>query len=204
MRPSAESLDVSRETFERLTLYAALLERWNPRINLVAKSTLPDLWARHIVDSLQVFRAFQGNASLWADLGSGGGFPGLVVAIAAAEAGQPGLVTLVESDQRKAAFLRTVIRETGLNATVIAERIEKADPLNAEVLSARALADLGKLLGYAARHLAPEGVCLFQKGKNWRSEVQSAREAWQFSYDALPSTTESDAVVLKIKGLSRV
>ncbi|UYV37316.1 16S rRNA (guanine(527)-N(7))-methyltransferase RsmG [Rhodobacteraceae bacterium D3-12] len=202
--PSAASLDVSRETFERLELYAALLAKWNPRINLVAKSTIPDLWTRHIVDSLQVFRVFDGTATHWADLGSGGGFPGLVIAIAAAETGNPASTTLVESDQRKATFLRTVIRETGIKAEVIAERIEAVSPLNADVISARALADLGKLMGYAAPHLALGGVCLFQKGKNWKSEVQTAREAWQFSYDALTSTTESDAVVLKIKGLSRV
>ena len=204
MIPSAFDLDVSRETFDRLAHYADLLQKWNPRINLVAKSTLPNLWSRHFVDSLQVFRALDGVAPLWADLGSGGGFPGLVIAISAQDRGEPKNVSLVESDQRKAAFLRTVIRETGISASVIAERIEKTAPLGANIISARALADLSKLFELSHRHLAPDGQCFFQKGKNWRSEVQSAREAWQFSYDALPSTTESDAVILKIKGLSRV
>ena len=204
MIPEASALDVSRETFHRLEIYAELLRKWNPRINLVAKSTLDALWERHIRDSLQVFRAFGGAIPHWADLGSGGGFPGLVVAIAAAETQTIGNVTLVESDQRKATFLRTVLRETGVPGMVVAQRIEATEPLGANVLSARALADLTTLLGFAERHLAQGGTCLFQKGKNWASEVQSARARWQFSYDAIPSVTDSEAVVLKIKGVSRV
>lgn len=204
MSVSAESLDVSRETFERLEIYAALLEKWNPRINLVAKSTLSDLWERHIRDSLQVFRLLDRPAPHWADLGSGGGFPGLVIAIAAAKTGNPEKITLVESDKRKATFLRSVLRETGVSAQVIAKRIEETQPLAADILSARALADLSTLLGFAERHLSPDGTCLFQKGRNWKSELQLAREAWHFSYKAIPSQTESQAVVLKIEGLSRV
>ncbi|MDQ2090305.1 16S rRNA (guanine(527)-N(7))-methyltransferase RsmG [Marimonas arenosa] len=197
-------LGVSRETFERLETYAALLEKWNRRINLVARSTLADLWERHIRDSLQVFRLLDHPARRWADLGSGGGFPGLVVAILAAETGNPAGTVLVESDQRKATFLRTVLRETGVSAQVIAERIEETSPLSADVVSARALADLATLLGFAGRHLSPGGLCLFPKGRNWKSELQLAREAWHFSYEAIPSQTESQAVVLKIEGLSRV
>lgn len=197
-------LGVSRETSRKLEIYAALLEKWNPRINLVAKSTLADLWERHFRDSLQVFHLLNRPVLHWADLGSGGGFPGLVVAIAAAETGTPAQITLVESDQRKATFLRTVLRETGVKARVIAERIEQIQPLGADILSARALADLSTLLGFAERHLSPGGTCLFPKGKNWKSELQLAREAWHFSYEAIPSQTESQAVVLKIEGLTRV
>ncbi len=204
MKPDATSLNVSRETYERLETFAELLMKWNPRINLVAKSTIGSLWERHIRDSLQLLQLLDVPAPIWADLGSGGGFPGLVVAIIAAETGNPATTTLVESDQRKATFLRTVLRETGVSATVIVERIEEVSPLQANVLSARALADLGTLFGFAERHLAAGGTCFFQKGKNWKSEVQSAHSLWQFSYDAIPSETESEAVVLKIKGLSRV
>ena len=204
MTPDAASLNVSRETFQRLEIFAKLLFKWNPRINLVAKSTINTLWERHIRDSLQLLQAIDGPVPLWADLGSGGGFPGLVIAIVAAETGNPTAVTLVESDQRKAIFLRTVLRETGVSANVIAERIEAVAPLRADILSARAVADLSTLLGFAERHLAPGGTCLFQKGKNWEAEVQSARASWQFSYDAIQSKTESEAVVLKIKELSRV
>jgi 16S rRNA (guanine527-N7)-methyltransferase len=202
--PDAAPAGVSRETFERLKIYADLLVKWNPRINLVAKSTIDSLWQRHMADSLQVFHMPDHPVAHWADLGSGGGFPGLVVAIAAADTGSPGRITLVESDQRKAAFLRAVLRETGVPATVIAERIETLSPLAADVISARALADLSALLGLAQRHLAVGGTCLFHKGKNWQSEVQTAQETWHFSYDAIPSETESQAVVLKIKGISLV
>lgn len=204
MIPSADSLGVSRETFDKLGLYAALLRKWNSRINLVARSTLEDMWARHILDSLQLLHLVEDPAPQWADLGSGGGFPGLVIAIAAQETGNPQRVTLVESDQRKATFLRTVLRETATPGRVIAERIEQTQPLGANILSARALADLTALLGFADRHLAPGGLCLFPKGKNWKSELQSARQAWHFSYQAIPSQTESQAVVLKIEGLFRV
>ena len=137
MNPAlASSLNVSRETFERLEHYVALLHKWNPKINLVSRGTLQDVWERHIRDSLQVFEAAEGLTGAWVDLGSGGGLPGLVVALAQ----RPGFsVTLVESDQRKAAFLRTVLRETGSTGTVIAERIEATEPQSAAVLSAPAL-----------------------------------------------------------------
>jgi 16S rRNA (guanine527-N7)-methyltransferase len=197
-------LDVSRETLDRLQIYVDLLQKWNPRINLVARSTLNAVWERHIIDSLQVFRLLTQPVDHWVDLGSGGGFPGLVVAICAAETGNPARVTLVESDQRKATFLRTVLRETAVKATVIAARIEQTAPLSANILSARALADLPVLLGLAERHLAPDAVCLLHKGKNWQTELHSAREAWNFSYDTHPSSTDSEAVILQIEGLSRV
>ncbi|MDQ2094307.1 16S rRNA (guanine(527)-N(7))-methyltransferase RsmG [Rhodobacteraceae bacterium 10Alg 79] len=203
MTPNAEALNVSRETFRKLEQFAALLEKWNPRINLVARSTLGDLWTRHIIDSLQVLENAPRPVSHWVDLGSGGGFPGLVAALCASDFGIE-KVTLVESDQRKCTFLRTVLRETGSNASVIAERIESIDPLDATVLSARALAELETLLGFAERHLAEGGVALFPKGKNWREEVQTARAVWDFRYDALPSKTDQQAVILKIEGLSRV
>ncbi|MDU8927979.1 16S rRNA (guanine(527)-N(7))-methyltransferase RsmG [Alisedimentitalea sp. MJ-SS2] len=204
MIPTPDSLDVSRETFDRLRIYADLLEKWNPRINLVAKSTLLDLWQRHFLDSLQVFRLLDAAVPHWADLGSGGGFPGLIVAIAAAEAGNPAKTTLVESDQRKAAFLRTVLRETSVSAQVIAQRIKKVPPLRADVLSARALAELSTLLEFAHLHLADGGTCLFPKGRNWKSELQTAQKAWHFSFEAIPSQTDSEAVILKIKGIARV
>nr|WP_322867382.1 16S rRNA (guanine(527)-N(7))-methyltransferase RsmG [Aquicoccus sp. G2-2]MEA1114711.1 16S rRNA (guanine(527)-N(7))-methyltransferase RsmG [Aquicoccus sp. G2-2] len=197
-------MNVSRETFDRLHLYAELLQKWNPRINLVARSTLATLWERHILDSLQVIHLLKTPATHWADLGSGGGFPGLVVAICAVESGNPTRVTLVESDQRKAAFLRTVLRETGAKAEVIAKRIEETAPLRANILSARALSDLTTLLGLAERHLAPNATCFLHKGKNWKSELHSARAAWNFSYDTHPSSTDSEAVILQIEGLSRV
>lgn len=203
MIPSAETLNVSRETAEKLAHFADLLRKWNPRINLVARSTIDDLWTRHIVDSLQVLEQAPKDVPHWVDLGSGGGFPGLVAAICAQDFGIA-QVTLIESDQRKSAFLRTVLRETGSPGNVIAARIEAVEPQQATLLSARALADLTTLLGFVERHLSPGGVALFPKGKNWREEVQTARADWDFEYDAIPSKTDPQAVILKIEGLSRV
>ena len=198
-----KGLDVSRETFERLDIYAKLLAKWNPAINLVSKSSLPDAWSRHIVDSLQVYRIGAPGFSNWADLGSGGGFPGMVAAICAMELSEPYKITLVESDVRKATFLRTVLRETGAIATVIADRIEGLTPLNVDVLSARALASLPSLLDYTALHLSPEGFALFSKGTSWRNELELARRTWQFDCEVIKSITSPDAVILKIKGLKR-
>ena len=197
-------MDVSRETLDRLIRYAALLEKWNPAINLVSKSTLASLWSRHMLDSAQIFDFMPEGARHWADLGSGGGFPGLVVAILAAEQAPDLRVTLVESDRRKATFLSTVLRETGVTATVRAERIEDVPPLAADVLSARALAALSQLLGFAEMHLSATGVGLFPKGSAWKSELRDARQEWSFSCQEQPSVTDPEAVILKIQGVSRV
>ncbi len=188
----------------RLERYAALLEKWNPKINLVARSTLETLWDRHFVDSAQVFRHLPEGPRSWADLGSGGGFPGLVIAILAAEKAPDMLVTLVESDTRKAAFLRTVIRETGISVRVMDERIENIPPLHSDVISARALADLSTLLGFAARHLGQGGVALFPKGVNWEKEVREAQQKWRFTCKQFTSETDSGAVILRIEGIEHV
>lgn len=201
---TGQGLDVSRETSERLEIYATLLRKWNPRINLVSKTTLPDLWTRHFVDSAQLYGLAPHPAGHWADLGAGGGFPGLVIAIMAMETGSPQRVTLVESDARKGAFLNTVIRETGAPATVITDRIEATAPLMANVLSARALADLPTLLGFAERHLSPNGVAIFPKGASWEKELSAAHEAWSFSHRVAKSKTEDGPVLLRITGVARV
>ena len=196
-------LNVSRETSEKLCCYAALLEKWNPKINLVSRSSLSEMWTRHMLDSAQMFD-LSGKVSHWVDLGSGGGFPGLVVACIAREKSPDTRFTLIESDQRKSAFLRTVIRETGVNATVLTDRVENAQPQGADVVSARALADLDQLLEYADRHLAEHGIALFPKGRSWEKEVETARSRWSFECEPIKSVTESGAVILKIKGALRV
>lgn len=201
---TAEALNVSRETFAALQDYAQLLEKWNPRINLVSRNSLGQLWQRHIQDSLQLADLAPNPCKHWVDLGSGGGFPGLVIAILAKETGSPQQVTLVESDMRKATFLRTVIRELSLPATVINARIEQVDPLNADVLSARALADLSDLLGFAERHLAPSGTALFPKGIQWEKELFQAQSQWNFHHRVDKSLTENGPVILSITGVSRV
>lgn len=195
--------DVSRETIDRLNIFANLLIKWTPRINLVAKSTLSNLWHRHIVDSAQIYPLAQHPVAHWVDLGSGGGFPGLVIAILAAERNSPQRMTLIESDARKSAFLRTVIRETDVVANVITARIENVAPLAADVVSVRALADLCTLLSYFERHLAPDGTALVLKGAAWEKELSEAQTRWNFDYRLATSKTESGSVVLAITGVAR-
>lgn len=194
---------VSRETQGRLETYAALLLKWNPRINLVSKKSLEDMWTRHFADSAQIHQIAPHPVEHWVDLGSGGGFPGLVVAILGQDSGSPKRMTLVESDARKAAFLRVVIRETGINAAVLNDRIEKAKAQQADVLSARALTDLNGLLGFAERHLAPGGTALFPKGARWENEIEEAERTWRFTYRLVKSETEDGPVIFAITGVSR-
>lgn len=201
--PAWLKTDVSRETFERLESYVALIEKWNPRINLVSKTSLDDLWERHIWDSAQIVDLnIQGD--LWADFGSGGGMPALILAIFAKELNPTMKFHLVESDQRKSAFLRTVVREIGLNVVVSAERVEEIDPLNANVISARALTSLKGLLEFADRHCAMEGVAVFPKGETWKKEIDEAQEFWSFKYEEIGSQTNPNAAILVIKEFARV
>lgn len=197
-------LDVSRETLEKLDQYLGLLRKWNHKINLVSPSTLETAWDRHIADSAQLFAVRPERVDLWADLGSGGGFPGMVVAILAQQHSPGQRTVLVESDHRKAAFLRTVARETQTPVEIIAERIEAVPPLGADVVSARALAPLPKLLGYVARHCRPEGTALLLKGAQVQSELSDARKYWHFQSEESPSVTDPQAVVLKLKELRGV
>lgn len=193
-------MTVSRETSERLESYCAMLRKWNARINLVAPSTLDDLETRHVADCLQLANLANPGGDLWTDLGSGGGLPGLVLAIAKAETSAT--FTLVESDQRKAAFLRAVIRETGLSrVTVLSRRIEAVSSLNASYVSARALAPLCQLMAYLDLHLAPSGTAFLMKGRQWQAEVEEARKSWTFDYVAHPSQTQEGAAILEVSGV---
>ena len=198
----AARTDVSRETLEALETYSELLKEWNKTINLVSPKTLEDLWTRHLLDSAQLFDVVR-STGVWADLGSGGGFPGLVIAIMKREA-QEGEIVLVEADQRKATFLRTVIRTLYLPARVVVERIEHAKPLHADVVSARALAPLSTLLGFAERHLNPSGTAVFPKGEKAEEEIAEALENWVFDCEKLPSQTDANSAILRIGDIKRV
>jgi 16S rRNA (guanine527-N7)-methyltransferase len=181
-----------------------LLRKWNPSINLVAKSTLGQLWERHFFDSAQILEVSELREGRWVDLGTGGGFPGLIVAILAANERAGISVTCIESDLRKAVFLQTVIRELGIEATVLSDRIEDIPPLSADVVSARALAPLPQLLGYAERHLAENGKAIFLKGAKVAREMKEALETWSFELDTYPSKTDPEASILKIGDIRRV
>ena len=190
-------MTVSRET-QLLKSYAIILRKWNTTINLVSPATLNQIESRHIADSSQLAKISNAATGAWADLGSGGGLPGLVLAIM-----RPDLpLSLVESDGRKCSFLRNVIRELGIdNTTVINQRIEQVSPLKASNVSARALAPLPLLLSYVQKHLEPSGRAWLMKGRNWQAEIDEARKKWVFDFIAHPSDTDPDAAILEITGI---
>ncbi len=186
--------DVSRETLDRLRNFLALLKRWNQTINLVAPAPTETLWQRHVLDSLQLLPLLPPGDGPLVDLGSGGGFPGLVLAIAS---GRP--THLVESDKRKAAFLQQAAGALGLASVGIhPRRIEDAALPPAAVLTARALAPLTALLPHAHRLLAPGGIALFPKGRTAEAELAEATRAWTFGVERFGSRTDPDATILRL------
>lgn len=191
--------DVSRETSDRLDEFAALLARWAPRINLIARADIPHIGERHIKDSLQLVPLIPAETDRLIDLGSGAGFPGLVIAIA-----RPDLdVILIESDRRKSAFLTTAIGQLGLKARVLTTRIEDAAIDPAPVVTARALAPLPQLLRLAAPLCAPGGVCIFPKGRTAEDELTEACAEWQMDIERFRSRTAPDATILRLSRIQR-
>lgn len=182
-----------------LAIYEDLLRRWQAKINLVAPATLDAIWVRHFADSAQVLAALS-EARVWVDLGSGAGFPGLITGLLLK--GQPGAhVHLLESDQRKAAFLRAVSRETGAPATIHAERIEQALPPLAggiDAISARALAPLEKLVNLARAPLEKGAKGVFLKGEEWREELTAAERLGSFTYQTIESRTHPRARLIVV------
>lgn len=204
LRAIGPERQLSGRGVERLRSFAALVQKWNPTINMVAHSTLGELWHRHIIDSAQLFGCAHQEQRLWLDLGSGGGFPGIVIAILAADM-LPGLeVALVESDKRKAVFLSEASRQLGLRTSVLASRIEALEHQGACVVSARALAPVSTLCAHAERHLREGGVCAFLKGASVELEIAEARGSWQFEMERVPSLTDARASALFLRGLKRV
>lgn len=200
--PLMDGLNVSRETFDRLETYLALLEKWNAKINLVSKTTINDAWNRHFVDSAQLARIPTTAKGLWLDLGSGAGFPGLVLSIIFSETRPDMTVRLVESDIRKCVFLREVVNATRIQAEIINTRIESLEPQNADIISARALTSLDNLLSFSDKHFSKNGKGLFLKGENYASELAEARTKWRFDCETIPSATNLNAIVLCISHLS--
>ncbi|SIS51144.1 16S rRNA m(7)G-527 methyltransferase [Roseivivax lentus] len=196
--------NVSRETLDALEAFEALVRHWTQRINLVSKASLEGLWTRHILDSLQLIPFLPEGEGHWLDLGSGGGFPGIVLSIAAKTMQPEMAMTLVESDTRKSVFLRTAIREFGLNAKVRSCRIETLPQIPSDIVSARALASLSTLLGYAQPHLGPGGKAVFLKGTTWKKELADAQREWSFSHEITTSETDPSAVILSIGNLVHV
>lgn len=199
---------VSRETLTLLDRYVAFLLKWNSRINLVSKTSVGDLWARHILDSAQFAWLAPPSARRWADIGSGAGLPGLVVAICLRESTPLARVTLIEKDERKAAFLSEVVAHLGLDAHVLRTRLVPDDPsplvTGFDVVSARALAPLTELLALSTPLMSPDAVCLFAKGRTVASEIEAANRLWRMNLLSFESETEAGSVILNLKGLQRV
>lgn len=193
----AATFGVSRETIDLLGTYETLLRKWQTTINLVAPSTLDSIWHRHFADSAQLLNFAPLAARSWLDLGSGAGFPGLVLAILLREKNPAARMTLVESDTRKAAFLREVARQTGTVVDIYAGRIEnlstQAKVPRADVITARALASLTKLLELSRPFFGPTTKALFLKGAACASEIEEAKAIFRFDCEQHPSITESDA-----------
>lgn len=195
--PDGAQLNVSRETFQRLEAFHHLLRRWNKTINLISAREIDLVWERHIRDSLRLIPYLPPGCSI-TDLGSGAGFPGLILAIATGRQ-----TTLVEADQRKAAFLREASRITETLVDVIATRIEASGLRELPLITARALAPLSRLLDLSAPILAPDGVCLFLKGSQLAAELTEAERKWQMTLRTHPSLDAQGGVVLEVSHLRR-
>jgi 16S rRNA (guanine527-N7)-methyltransferase len=189
---------VSRETIHRLTLFASLVEKWSRHINLVSKGDISTLWPRHIDDSLQIAPLVCSDDAPGIDLGSGAGFPGLVLAIAT---GRP--FHLIEADQRKCAFLREAARAVSAPVFVHATRIESSDLTSAKLITARGLAPLVQLLELASPMLDPEGVCIFLKGRSVEGELTQAMRQWHMKVRLWRSRTDPEARILHVSEIKR-
>ena len=190
------ALNVSRETMERLNIYLVLLKKWQKAINLVSRKSLEECWRRHFFDSGQLLRHIPVGAKSVLDIGSGAGFPGLVLAIM----GAPD-VELVESDERKCLFLREVSRETSTPVTVTNQRIESITPKTYDVVTSRACAPLDVLLSYSKPYLHLSTVCLFPKGRSLDEELTTAKKRWNMRYSLLASASDSAGRIVRLEGI---
>lgn len=190
--------NVSRETLDRLIRYVELLTAWNARINLVGRNTMGDVWRRHILDSAQLYPHIPQGTRLLIDLGSGAGLPGLILSIL----GVPE-VHLVESDARKAVFLREAARVTGATASVHALRIDRVKPLVAQAVTARALAPVAELLEISERFRTPDTICVFLKGENVQEELTEAVKQWNMTAHQSPSLSDPSGCILRLENINR-
>jgi len=196
----AERCDVSRETLDRLRCYRDLLERWQKAINLVGPKTLEDAWRRHFWDSAQLLNHIPPSTQALLDIGSGAGFPGLVLAILGVQG-----VNLVESDGRKCTFLREVARRTGAPVTIHHARLESLEGRipPPDLIIARAFASLDLLLEKTKLYIRPNTVCLFHKGRAVDDEIAAAQKTWTMKLEKIPSETDPSGVILRVEGIRR-
>jgi len=200
-----ELTPVSRETRERLDRFVELLLRWQQTTHLIAPSSVPKLWTRHIADSLQLL-GLAPDAKVWVDLGSGGGFPGLVVACALADR-PSACVHLVESNEKKAAFLREAVRVTGAPALVHAKRLETilgGLVGSTDIVTARAVAPLPRLLDQCFDLLKGGAQGLFPKGQDVEAELTAASKSWTIDADLVPSVTDPQARIVVVRSVAKL
>jgi 16S rRNA (guanine527-N7)-methyltransferase len=197
----AAQAGVSQETLDRLKAYIALLQEWNQHHNLVSKNAMADVWRRHVWDSAQLVPLMPPYTATVADLGSGAGFPGLVVAELLRGRAE---VVLYESTRKKADFLEAAAQRMGLNVGIRNVRIEAGRHSPVDVVTARALAPLDKLLGYAQQMAARHTVCLFLKGQSLGVELTEARKSWRMKALQHPSATDPSGVILEVRELRHV
>ena len=195
------SLSVSRETINSLCEYESLLSKWNSKINLISKNTCSDIWSRHFLDSGQIIKHVDASRKRWVDVGSGAGFPGLVVALLLRDRKIDCELILVEKSSKKVFFLNEVIRKLDLNVKVINDDIRAIDPLKADILTARAFSELNNLIQISHIHRKDSGICLFLKGENYRLELDKTLNYWFFDYDVFDSLSHSSGKIIRVKNI---
>ena len=194
-----KKLNVSRETLNSFCEYESLLSKWNKKINLVSKTTLVDIWDRHFLDSGQIINHVDASGKTWVDVGAGAGFPGLVVALLLRDRKIDCDLTLVEKNTKKVFFLNEVIRNLNLKVKVVNNSIGYIEPLNADILTARAFSELKDLIQIAHQHRKKKGICLFLKGENYRFELDKTLNYWFFDYDVVESLSNPSGKIIRVK-----
>jgi len=200
-RDFAATANVSRETLSRLETYVELLLKWQPNLNLIGASTVPDLWIRHVLDSTQVFPLLPEGQML--DAGTGAGFPGLILGIMAREDEDRGPVHLVESDGRKCTFLAEAIAATEAKCILHNKRVEEMATFPVAAVMARALAPLERLLPLVEKFMGPDTHAYFLKGKGANDELTEARKHWKFTVERIQSVTDPTGVILHLTEVRR-
>lgn len=204
MKNTSEINIVSRETLELLKAYEVSLHEWQTKFNLVSNASLDDAWNRHFLDSIQLFKFIPESAKTLCDFGSGAGFPGMVLAIMAAEKTPYLKVGLIESIRKKTLYLNEVSKITGVDVEIINERIENIKSRQFDVITSRAMASLSELLNYTQKFFKKNTTCIFPKGKSYADEIAEAKKLWNFKCDVVPSEQSDEGVILIITNLSKI
>ncbi len=191
--------NVSRETNKKIIEYIKILEKWNNSINLISKNSQVNIWERHVLDSAQIWPLLgETRFKKWVDLGSGAGFPGIVLSILAKDTFPFSKFILIEKDKKKSEFLNIISKKLDLNFVVYSDRIENLNCLKADVISARALSSLRNLLFYSKKHRIKKGVSFFLKGENIFQEIKDVKKSEDFSYTLHPSVTNPKSYIIAI------